>query len=315
MPKDIDVPPSRGVIRLIVFFGAGAEAVKKLWNGQYFTQNINEHKTPHQYGKGCLSDQLFGYTWSTQVGLGYLYPKSNIRKALESIWKYNWTPDVAKQTWMYRPERYYATPGQAGLFICTWPISKHPQDYGVRYRNEVWTGIEYQVATSMIAEGMLTEGLSIIRAINDRYDGTEHNPWNEIECGDHYARAMAGWGCLIALGGFEYDGPAGMIGMNPKITPAKFESFFTAAEGWGTMSQNRNANSQTNCFNIRYGKLKVQTLAFTAPAGKIVKSISITANGKPVASEFTQTGNRVTVKLSAPATVVKSNQLKAQLNW
>ena len=30
----------------------------------------------------------------------------------------------------------------------------------------------------------------------------KHNPFNEIECGDHYARALASWGVLLGLAGF-----------------------------------------------------------------------------------------------------------------
>ncbi len=42
---------------------------------------------------------------------------------------------------------------------------------------------EYQVASGMIWEGMLTEGLSIAYGVHTRYDGKKHNPWNEIEGG------------------------------------------------------------------------------------------------------------------------------------
>src|SRR5881397_3957504 len=89
----------------------------------------------------------------------------------------------------------------------------------------------------LLYEGMIREGLSIIRGIHDRYDGKRHNPWNEVECGDHYARALASWGCLIALSGFVYDGPAGRLGFAPRWQQENFKAFFTAAEGWGSLSQ------------------------------------------------------------------------------
>ncbi len=33
--------------------------------------------------------------------------------------------------------------------------------------------------------------ISVIEECREKYDGTRRSPWNEIECGDHYSRAMA----------------------------------------------------------------------------------------------------------------------------
>ena len=136
-----------------------------------------------------------------------------------------------------RPERWYATPGEAGLFTCTWPKSKHLGEKSTRYRDEIWTGIEYQVASHMAWEGMVTEALAICRAIHERYHPAKRNPFNEIECGDHYARAMASWGVLTSLAGFEYHGPRKHIGFAPRMTPEHFKAAFTAAAGWGSYQQ------------------------------------------------------------------------------
>src|SRR5699024_2894306 len=90
-----------------------------------------------QYADGCLSDQLFAQTWAHLNDLGYIYPEKNVKTALQSIWKYNWTPDVGVQNRYHPAERVFADPGEAGLFICTWPKSRHLGENGVRYRDEV----------------------------------------------------------------------------------------------------------------------------------------------------------------------------------
>ncbi len=236
--------------------------VKKLWNGEYFIQDVDLAKHPRfQYAGGCLSDQLLGQTWANLNNLGYIYPVKNVRTALESIWKYNWTPDVALQNKNHPPERVYANPGEAGLFVCTWPMSKHLGENGVRYRDEVWTGIEYQVATSMVYEGMIEEALSIVKAVHDRYSPEKHNPWNEIECGDHYARALASWGVYIALEDYFYDGPQKSLKFAPKINQNNFNGFFTAAEGWGNLKQTRNQSGQSNVVSVSFGKVQLKSLS------------------------------------------------------
>ncbi len=88
---------------------------------------------------------------------------------MQSIWKYNWAPDVAVQTSRHKPERIYANAGEPGLLVATRHKSKHLGEDGVRYRDEVWTGIEYQVASNMIYEGMIDEGLSLVKGIHERY--------------------------------------------------------------------------------------------------------------------------------------------------
>ncbi|HEY4209743.1 MAG TPA: GH116 family glycosyl hydrolase, partial [Puia sp.] len=241
--------------------------MRQLWNGEYFVQQVDLRAHPRfQYADGCLSDQLFGQEWAHLEGLGYLYPRDAVKTALASIWKYNWAPDVAAQNGPHPPERTYASPGEPGLLICTWPHGPHMGENGVRYRDEVWTGIEYQVAANMIYEGMIEEGLSIVRGVHERYRPEKHNPWNEVECGDHYARAMASWGVLLALEGYHYDGPGQIIGFSPKVQQENFEGFFTGAEGWGAIRQTRVPDNpgqgirQVNTVMVRYGILHLRQI-------------------------------------------------------
>ena len=51
--------------------------------------------------------------------------------------------------------------------------------------------------------------------IHNRYDASKTNPFNEIECSDHYARAMASYGTFITACGFEYQGLEALLGLHP----------------------------------------------------------------------------------------------------
>ncbi len=281
-------------------YTAGSEnTMDRLWNGEYFFQDVDEKEYPkYQYGKGCLSDQLFGQTWASLYRLGDIYPTDAINKALQSIWKFNWTNDVKAQSEAHLPERYYAHSGEPGLFICTWPYSKHPGEDGVRYRDEVWTGIEYQVATEMIERNMIDEGLAIVKGIHSRYDGKKHNPWNEIECGDHYARAMASYGVLQAIQGYWYDGPKGIIGFDPKIEKNNITGFFNAAEGWGNISQIRKNGKQTNSIEVKYGRLYLDKLQVTLPEGMNANIAKASLNGKAIPVSVTNTNSYTEISLN-----------------
>ncbi len=129
-------------------------------------------------------------------------------------------------------------------------------------------GFEYQVAGHMIWEGQVQEGLAVARAVHDRYHPARRNPWNEVECGDHYARSMASYGVYLAACGFAYHGPHGLIGFSPRLSPQKFRAAFTAAEGWGTYDQQESANQLSAAIEVRWGSLAVRTIALFAPRNR-----------------------------------------------
>ncbi len=290
-----------------------------LFNGRWFTQQLAEGQdTRWQYGSGCLSDQLFGQTWAGLLDLGHIYDPQKIRTALASIYRHNFVPaggalGVYHAQWP--AEREFASSREAGLLTCTWPDGGRPGE-PVRYRDEIWTGIEYQVATGLILEGMLDEALVILKAIDDRYDGALHNPWNEVECGDHYARAMAAWGAYQALCGFVYDGPAGMIGMAPRLTPERFGAFFTGAEGWGLMSQSRTELQQENRLEVRWGSLRVSQFVPELADGVREPKVDVTLDGKALAAAVHQDHRgRTVATLGTPAVVRAGKQIDFIWRW
>ena len=192
---------------------------------------------PGEVGPGCMADQLIGQWWAHQLGLGYILPKEKVQTALRSIFKYNWLPDM---TGFQQSPRAFAGDGDKGLLIVTWPKGGRP-GHVMLYSDEVWTGIEYQVAAHMIYEGMIEEASPSSRApaiatTASRAPPIGRNPWNEIECGGHYARAMSSWSLLLAASGYEYDGAAKTLRFTPQVTPEKFKAFFVGPEGWGSLA-------------------------------------------------------------------------------
>ncbi|UCG46393.1 MAG: hypothetical protein JSU94_12895 [Phycisphaerales bacterium] len=288
--------------------------LERLWNGQYFIEEVDLEKYPkHQYAHGCLSDQLFGQGWAHQLGLGYIYPREKVVKALESVWTYNWAPDIGPYNVEHKPERWFARSGEPGLFTCTWPKSPY-LPAGVRYKNEVWTGIEYQAAGHMVWEGMVDEALAICHGIEKRYHPARHNPFNEVECGDHYARALASWGVYTALAGFEYDGPAGHIGFGPKISPEDFKAAFTAAEGWGTFTQKANGRGQLEEIDVRWGRLGLKTLAFAVGQNIRPAVVGVEFAGRPLQASHSLENGRVHITLKNKLMLTENQTLKVAIS-
>lgn len=251
---------------------------KNLWNGEYFKQDVDLERYPvNQYANGCLSDQLFGQTWAHLLGLGYLYDERKVKAALNSVWKYNWAPDVGIHNEKFVPERTYADAGEPGLLNCTYPVSEHLNERAVRYRNEVWTGCEYQVAAGLIYEGRIDEGMAVVHGVHQRYQPRKHNPWNEIECGDHYARALASWGVLLALENYHYDGPRNVLGYHPQINKDDFSGFFSGADSWGTIHQRRTSAEQVNRVEVKYGRLTLSEIHI--PQHASFKNVILRVNG------------------------------------
>jgi hypothetical protein len=159
---------------------------------------------------------------------------------------------------------------------------------------------------------MVTEALAICRAIHERYHPAKRNPWNEIECGDHYARAMASWGVLISLAGFEYHGPAGWIGFAPRLTPDDFRCAFTAAEGWGSFRQRRTGGDQRCELRLVRGRARLTELRLTLASGARLAGARVLLDGAALGANAVQEGSVVRVTLVS-AIVMQTGQTLAVL--
>jgi hypothetical protein len=153
-------------------------------------------------------------------------------------------------------QRTYAINGDRGLLLCAWPSGGRPKLPFV-YSDEVWPGIEYQVATNLIYDGFIDEALAIVQAVRERHDGIKRNPWNEVECGSHYARSLASWGLLTAFCGYRFDIPGKEISFDPVIYADDFSCFFSTAGAWGVYSQKKNeAGEIKRQIKVLYGSLE-----------------------------------------------------------
>jgi hypothetical protein len=244
-----------------------------------------------------------GQAWALQVGLPRVVASKETLSALESIWKYNFTPDTGpyREHSLIRGGRWYAMAGEGGVIMTTFPKGGIEQASGNGgfgyYFNEVWTGQEHQLAAHMMWEGMIDQALVITRILHDRHHAARRNPYNEVECSDHYARAMSSHGTFLAACGFEYIGPEGHIGFAPRLTPDRFKAPFTAAEGWGTFEQIRQGVRQTETIRVRYGRLRVRTLAFAAPDPGEPRSVQVRLNGAELPATLQAEGARIRVNL------------------
>ena len=282
----------------------------RLFNGEYFIHlgEAAHAKTVGSYDS-CEIDQVFGQSWAWQVALGRVLDEDKVKTALRALWRYNFTPDVGPYRQVHTKGRWYAMAGEAGLLMATWPRGEARRQAGGYdyYFNECMNGFEYQVAGHMIWEGLLLEGLAITRAVHDRYHPARRNPWNEVECGDHYARSMASYGVFLAACGYEYHGPRGHLGFAPRITPENFRAPFTTAEGWGTFSQSIRDGQQEAQVHLRCGQLRLRSLALATATTPT--QVAVRLNGKLLAAGSASDGPRLLLTLREDALLGENDTL------
>ncbi len=119
----------------------------------------------------------------------------------------------------------------------------------------------------------------------------KHNPWNEIECGDHYARTLASWGVLVALENFYFSGPEKILGFAPKIQACHFEGFFSAAEGWGNIIQNKTQNGQQNNIRLAYGIMALRQLELEV--SRAVRLVQLQIESRKIPCTFTNANSKL----------------------
>jgi len=215
----------------------------------------------YQYGSGCLSDAVIGAWMARTYGIEMPLERKHIHATLQAIFKNNFKTDLSQHANAQRPG--YAMGHEPGLLLCSWPHGDKPTLPFV-YSDEVWTGIEYQVASHLIDEGFVEEGLTIVKALRSRYDGRTRNPWNEYECGNWYARAMASYALLGALSGFRYSAVEKTLWFAPRLKVRPFECFFSTASGFGTIALHEGGVS----VRVIEGELSIKKLVFSSETGE-----------------------------------------------
>ncbi len=256
---------------------------EELWDGEYFVQRIEwrnlrakdpletksyvgtyspeatllfEKEGPkYQYGEGCLADAVLGAWLAAVCGIGEFLDRRKVAGHLAAVHRHNLKRDLSEHANPQRPS--YACGAEGGLLLCTWPRGGAPTLPFV-YSNEVWTGIEYQVASHLMLMGMVEPGLEVVRTCRDRYDGRVRNPFDEYECGHWYARALSSYALLQGLSGARYDAVEKTLYLEPRI-PGDFRSFLSTATGYGTVG----VRAGQPFLDVRAGTIEVARVAYT----------------------------------------------------
>jgi non-lysosomal glucosylceramidase len=244
---------------------------KRLFNGDYYQQEIlppgdfsrvaprlrsgsmgaqRADLPEFQIGDGCITDQLVGDTYARLAGVGAVFDEQHVRTALDSIHRLNYVPDFGSWT---NYMRTYAVHGERGHIVMSYPhgLPEHPMPYWP----EAWTGLEYVYAIGLIQAGNTELAQEVVSAVRERFSGRRRNPFDEAECGHHYARGMASWGLVVALTGFSYDARTGVMSFAESAGPATW--FWSTGDSWGTLRQSPGAPPQ---LEVLHGTARITSL-------------------------------------------------------
>jgi uncharacterized protein (DUF608 family) len=292
-----------------------------LFNGEYYIQKIRSipsdsiasglregmgtSDTIHpefQVGDGCFIDQLIGQHLATTAGLGELLDSTNVRKALESIYRYN-----CKSTLVHHAsvQRVYALNDEPAVVICDFTKGKRPE-VPMPYYAETWTGLEYSVAVLMMTHGMVDQGIEFFQNVRIRYDGEKANPFDETEYGRHYARPMASWAAIPALAGFRYDARLERMELLPKITVGNFKCFWSTPGAWGSFT----CTPHELTLAPVVGGVKIRDLLVGPAFQQVGSHLKVTSGGGEIAHTSFPDNNDLLLRFSSAIEVDSTKPLR-----
>lgn len=269
---------------------------ENLFNGQYYEHHIlppssaesiapglrheamgarDLERPDLQLGPGCLIDQLVGQFMAHVCGLGYVLDPEHVRQTLTTLMVENFKPSLADH---FNFMRSFALGDEAGMVMATYPRGRQAER-PFPYASEVMTGFEYTAAVHMLYEDMEEDGLRLLGATRARYDGRKRNPFDEAECGHHYARAMASWAAVLALSGFSYSGVTKTMTM--KASSSTSRQFWSNGAAWGTCAQALVGNEIDVEIIVLHGTLSLQTFVLTGWGRETFSSAQHLKAGKP----------------------------------
>ncbi|MBZ5669338.1 MAG: hypothetical protein LAO04_06390 [Acidobacteriia bacterium] len=299
-----------------------------LFNGQFYVQKVvgrpaeqiapglrvgmggaNPESADYQMGEACLCDQLLGQYMAHIVGLGYLLDEDHVRATMRSLYRNNYKPTLSDHDCV---QRTYALNDDGGVLVATYPLGKRPE-IPFPYFAEIWSGLEYQLAAHMIYEGMVKEGLTVVETVRRRHDGERRNPWNEPECGHHYARPMASWALVVALSGVHYSGVEGKLTLIPRVGDLNFRSFWTVPSGWGSFAQSRTTSSFDTEVAAEEGSLTLNSVVLGGDGTGALKKVSAKLGGETVEAELRQQGKQRLITFRRELSLVPNRPLVVSL--
>jgi uncharacterized protein (DUF608 family) len=263
---------------------SGAEWIDRhLFNGEYYEHEIrpitnaeaihpalrlgagakNLVDPEFQIGKGCLADALVGQLMADVTGLGSLADASKISATLASIVRHNYRESLVDH---FNFMRTYALGDESGTLNCTWPLGERPAR-PMPYSDEVWTGIEYTVAAQLVYDGEMETAIELVNAVRNRFDGERRNPFNEAECGHHYARAMASWALVLAATRFHYDAARGALSLTRPTTGHR--CFWSTGYAWGTLVVREERDTLSGEIKVHKGSLILRSLLLETHSGTL----------------------------------------------
>jgi hypothetical protein len=204
-----------------------------------------------QLGDGCLVDQLVGQVLAHTAGLGHLLEPDHVRTTLQSVLELNGVPDLTDHV---NPMRTFATGREPALLMAAYPDGAHRPTRPFPYFAEVMTGFEYTAAVGLAYEGEFDAAERVYAAVRSRYDGEKRNPFDEAECGRHYARAMASWTGVLAWTGFDYDGRQAALRLRPPAPGGA--CFWSTGDAYGVLRD----DGGSLALEVREGRLPLASL-------------------------------------------------------
>ena len=250
--------------------------------GVYRYWNDEKNEIKYQLGSGCEIDQLLAQWHASLMGLGDIFDADHRKTAAKAIYDINFR----SMRDINNPCRIFAANDEKGLMICEWAKNEYKPQIPVPYTEEFMTGFEYAAAGLMLQNGMINEGVEVISAIRERYDGKKRNPFSEIECGASYSRSMASFALPAIFSGFSFDMVNAKIGFSPITDTLPFVGFWSVDGAWGTVK----VEEKSVTLNIADGNIALK--AFGVPSEKFAAAVrSVKCDGENTG--FSVSGTRI----------------------
>jgi len=277
------------------------------WNGEYYRLCYDLRRDVPD--EGCLADQVSGHLYARLCGLGPVHDPLRVRDALRAVFRHNLKEEEGllngadprgRDDWRWFAR--FSERGDDEALSGQWVTP--------------WTGTEYYVAAVMLAEGLVDEGMAVVRNVYDRC-AAAGMLLNHIECGEHYFRAAAAWALLPALQGLVFDASRAELAFAPQIRPEDFDTVFILPGFWGRLSQNRTGDCQRNQIRVEVGVLSLRTLRVEVLRSQaaLLCQVHASCEGEQLPLAWETAGGSLTIRFDVSVLLTAGQSLSVQTQW